>query len=125
MPRMTREQYAAYIARREPPTQARMVLTDIDLEEDLHNFIIGWCKRQDPPVPYGHARMDKKSSYTEGFPDFVLFLPGDRTLLVECKTEKGELEEKQREFANNAALVGHVVHVVRSYQEFLEVARFR
>ena len=105
------------------PKQPALIPTDDDAEGDLHDMIIAWTNRQDPAVVYGHARMDKKSTYTEGFPDFILLLPGGVTLLIECKVGANDLSEAQQIFISRAKHLGHEVKVVRSYQEFLTAVK--
>lgn len=122
MPRMTPSELYAYEAKRAQRQPALIPNAD-DAEADLHDFIIGWCRRQDPLVPYGHARMDKKSGYTVGFPDFVLLLPHNKTVLIECKTQAGTLSDEQTEFIGMAARVQHTIHICRSIPEFLEIVK--
>ena len=121
-PRMTSAEYAIYQANREPK-QAPLIPTQDETEGELHDMIESWCRRQDPPVPYGHARMDKKSTYTAGWPDFTILLPGGRLLLVECKSATGDLSEDQKIFKGHAESVQHEIHVVRSYPEFLMIVK--
>src|SRR4051812_17741532 len=109
-PRMSSAEYALWELKRQPK-QAKLIPTTDDLESELHDLIIGWCRRQDPQVPYGHARMDKKSTYTNGYPDFALLLPAGRLVLIECKTGKNDLDEDQQAFKFAASKVGHEVHV--------------
>ena len=122
MPRMSQQEYAAYQAKHEPK-QTSLLPTSDDLESELHEQIESWCRRQDPQVPYGHARMDRKSTYTPGFPDFVLFLPGPgrKTLLIECKAGDNDLSEDQAKFKAACEAVGHPVFIVRTYDQFLGI----
>ena len=105
------------------PKQTALIPTNDDLESDLHDMIISWCRRQDPQVPFGHGRMDKRTGRTPGEPDFYLMLPNEKLLLVECKTEKNDFSEDQQKFTDACHAVGHTVHLVRSYNEFLSVIR--
>ena len=118
----TTQQLADYQARTKP-VQPALIPTDDELESDLHEMIMGWCRRQYPPVPYIHSRMDKKSTATKGSPDFILLLPAGKTLLVECKTKDGALSDDQVAFASAAEAVGHKVHIVRDYPRFVELIR--
>lgn len=52
-----------------------------------------------------------------GSPDIIAFLPEGRVLCIECKTEKGRLSDKQKEFAEKLQKNGHIVAVVRSLDD--------
>src|SRR5690349_20186852 len=97
MPRMTATQYALHQAK-QSPVQPALIPTSEEMESELHEQIISWTRRQDPQVPYIHARMDKKSTITPGACDFTLFLSQGRLLLVECKTADGDLSDDQKVF---------------------------
>lgn len=56
---------------------------------------------------------------TPGEPDFVILAEGGRALLIECKTRKGKLSPEQRAIVAWANKLGHTVHVVRSFGEFI------
>lgn len=107
----------------EPPKQAALIPTEDELESVLHDQIVAWTRRQWPVVPFIHARMDKRSTIGNGAPDFTLFLPGGRTLLVECKSKDGQLSDEQKLFSANAQAVGHKVHLVRGYDAFLNLVK--
>lgn len=121
--RFTSQWLAEREARNQPPEakQAKLDLAELRSEEDLHDMIISWCRRQDPQIPYGHGSMAHKTKRTAGEPDFYLLMPGGRLLMVECKTETGELSDDQKQFAASAVRVGHKVHLVRNYPEFLKI----
>lgn len=91
-------------------------------ESVLHDKIISWCRSQHPIVPYIHARMDKCSTIGEGAPDFVVCYRY-KVILVECKSRDGKLSEAQRIWSHLAAMQGCVVHVVRSFEQFLEIVK--
>lgn len=103
--------------------QAHFDIVELRTEEDLHEMIISWCRRQDPQIPFGHGRMDKKTGRTPGEPDFYLMLPGGRLLLIECKTETGDVSPDQKLFASSCKSVGHEVFIVRGYAAFLQLVR--
>lgn len=96
--------------------------SDAGRESILHDKIISWCRSQHPMVPYIHARMDQKSTVGEGVPDFAVCYAG-KTILVECKARDGKLSEAQRDWVHLASLQGVIVHIVRSFEEFLEVVK--
>lgn len=91
-------------------------------ESVLHGKIISWCREQHPIAPYIHARMDKCSTVGEGVPDFAICYRG-KIVLVECKARDGKLSEAQRNWSHLALRQGCTVHVVRSFEEFLEAVK--
>lgn len=110
-------------ARLEGP-QKREPVADgaVTKEIPLHNAIIDYCNSQWPRWRYRHCNPSKKSTDTEGCEDFTIFLPGNKTLHIECKTASGKLSDKQREWIKELEMLGHDVHVVRSFEEFLAAA---
>jgi hypothetical protein len=67
--------------------------------------------------------MDVPQTAGIGTPDFVVALPGGRTVWVECKTAKGKLTQPQAAWIAALNKVGHRAVVVRSMAEFLKVAQ--
>ena len=96
--------------------------SDIEHESELHEWIESWCKRQDPPVPYVHQRMDKKTTTAKGTPDFSLLMAG-QTIWIECKGPDGELSDEQKDFHAAADHQGIKVHTIWTIQQFVEVVR--
>lgn len=90
------------------------------LEGDLHQQIIAYCNSQWPKWKYIHARMDKKSTIQKGAPDFVIFLPG-RVCCVECKRPGEKPTQEQLAWAKEMEMLQHKVHVVTSFEQFLNV----
>lgn len=95
-------------------------------EYKLHEFIIAECKRRGWIV--FHGSMAHQTFRTKGEPDFVI-LAGEtdaawpRTFLIECKTKSTKLSSDQQAIHHWAKTLGHVIHVVRSEQEFLDVIK--
>jgi len=88
-------------------------------EMALHEQIMRHCESQWPKWKYIRARSDRQSTIAEGAQDFTIFLPAGRVLLVECKSKTGKLSPAQRDWAHEMSLLGHTVHEVRSFDEFL------
>ena len=88
-------------------------------ELPLHDEIIRHCNSQCPRWKYIHARTDQKSTIGVGVHDFTIFLPGGRVLCIECKTRLGKLTPEQLAWKLEMEMLGHAVHVVRSFQEFI------
>lgn len=128
---MSRADYDAYLIRE----QARKPASEGDQEmareavlretgpDGLHSAIIRHCRAQWPPWKYIHSRTDQRSTVDLGVADFVILLPGGRTVYIECKTKTGKLSEDQMGWALQAKMLGHIVHVVRSMPEFLEIVK--
>ena len=70
-----------------------------------------------------HGSMAERTCRTLGEPDFVILADGGRVLFVECKTKTGKLSPAQAALKFHAEKLGHTVHVVRSLEQFLEVAK--
>ena len=89
-------------------------------ESSLHEQIITECKRRG--WIYLHGAMGSRTRRVVGEPDFVLMLDGGRTLYIEVKSKVGKLRPEQAAIAHQAAGLGHTIHVVRSMEQFLELA---
>jgi len=106
-----------------PPPVLAAPRSAVEEEEELHNQIIAHCRRSD--WLYFHGSMAHKTKRVAGEPDFQLLLPGGRFLLVECKSKTGELSPAQKLVKDHAARLGHTVHEVRSFEEFLKLTQLR
>ena len=80
-------------------------------------------KRASGECEFINPAMCRKSELPIGWPDFSIFLPGGRVLLVECKTATGKLRPEQTETKSRMDAIGHEVHIVRKIEEFLAVFR--
>lgn len=58
-----------------------------------------------------------------GFPDAIVLYSGGRVLLIEIKAPKGTLQDKQIEMHFTLNLMGFIVVIVRSLDEFREIVR--
>lgn len=88
----------------------------IEDESELHNQIIDYCNSKG--WGYLHGSMAARTHRTLGEPDFVILAHGSQLRLVECKSKNGKLSNYQQAFIAQAKRNGHVVHVVRSVEEF-------
>lgn len=89
-------------------------------ESDLHEQIFAECRKRQW-IAF-HGSMAERTHRTEGEPDFLILCQGGRQLLVECKSRKGKLSPAQLAIKTWASQLGHTVHVVRSFEEFLIIA---
>jgi hypothetical protein len=120
----TNAEYQAYLARSQ--SQRKEVLgigQPVTRERDLHDQIIDFCNSKFPRWKFIHARMDKRSTVAVGSQDFTIFLPNGRVLCVECKRKNEKPDQDQLIWHKEMEMLGHVVHVVRSVEEFVSVTK--
>ncbi len=94
--------------------------TGVVKEADLHEEIFAECRRRGWIAL--HGSMAERTCRTLGEPDFVILADGGRVLFVECKTRTGKLSPAQFALKHHAEKLGHTVQVVRSLDEFLQIA---
>ena len=92
-----------------------------DSEKELHAQIICECLRHDWYVV--RSAFHKPSTTGAGVPDFIIALPGARTLWVECKVAKKKLSPEQESVGNWLVKDGHEFYTVRSLFEFRQAAK--
>jgi hypothetical protein len=98
------------------PCAAKDSPTEKELQAHIANLLNQRC------IFHLRSRMDKKTTLPCGMPDFFIFLPSGRFLAVECKVEGGRLSDDQkRVFDRFWAYTGHVVHIVWTFQQFVEL----
>jgi len=90
-------------------------------EARLHEEIFDECRRRGWIAL--HGSMAERTHRTQGEPDFVILADGGRVFFVECKSRTGKLSPAQAALKFHAEKLGHTVHVVRSLEEFVEVAK--
>jgi hypothetical protein len=126
MPRMTEQQFRDYQARMSGMNQSRAQIQINDLanastdESELQEQIIAEVRRCGGWVDY--SRMDLPTTRPRGSPDLYCFLP-ERLLIIECKTKTGKQTPEQLGVAMMLEKLGHKVHVIRSFTEFLDLCR--
>ena len=106
--------YAARLARENPQPSSS---PGVDRESDLHAQIFDECRRRGWIAL--HGSMAERTHRTAGEPDFVIL--GTKIYLVECKTRIGKLSIAQQAMIAHAAKLGHTIHIVRSFEEFLNI----
>lgn len=92
-------------------------------EEGLHNQIIEHLRNKGWMYFHGPTMGGRRTQRTVGEPDFTILADNGRTLFIECKTATGKLSTEQQGMIAWAAKLGHTVHVVRSFEQFLEVVK--
>jgi hypothetical protein len=118
---MTAQEYADYLARQVPKlTWPRPVATYLP-ERNFHDHILQECRARQWIAL--HSRMDQRTGRSLGEPDFIILADAGRVFFIECKSAKGKLSTQQQALHAWAAKLGHKVHVVRTFAEFLEVVK--
>lgn len=92
----------------------------VEREIPLHNKIIKWLDSQHPRWKYIRARSDRESTIAVGAQDFTIFAPVGRTICIECKAKGGKLSTDQRIWRKEMEMLGHTVHTIWSFEEFLQ-----
>ena len=82
-----------------------------DIEEELRR--LRWY--------YVHSRMDKKTTTQLGVTDFIIAIPGGKTLWCEAKAKGKKLTIEQNITRHILSAAGHWHEVVFSKSQFLEV----
>jgi hypothetical protein len=94
-------------------------LSGVGREADLHAQVFDECRRRGWIAL--HGSMAERTCRTLGEPDFVILADAGRVLFVECKSRSGKLSPAQAALKHHAEKLGHMVHVVRSMEEFLRI----
>lgn len=89
-------------------------------ERQLHHQILAECARRGWICL--HGSMAHKSKRTLGESDFCCLLPGGAVIFIECKAGKAKLSTEQQAMAAWMRKLGHQMHVVRNFAEFLQIA---
>jgi len=122
MARFTESEYQAFLIRQRG-LQASPVVTEcvdaVAVESDLHDQISAYCKSKGW-IAF-HGSMAHKAMRTLGEPDFTILADNGRVFLIECKTKTGKLSPEQLGLQLMAERLGHTIHVVRSFAEFLNI----
>lgn len=90
-----------------------------DRESKLRDQILAFCDSQRPRWKVVWARSDKRSTLPVGAHDLTIFRSGGRTTCIELKTASGKLDTDQTIWKHEMESLGHTVHVVRSWPDFL------
>ena len=110
----------AYEARRKVNSERLEVLEGCEKEKELHEHIRQECLRRGWMA--FHGSMAHRAYRTPGEPDYVILCHERSLLMVECKTRTGKLSTEQLGVAAWAAKLGHQIHTVRSFDEFIQLA---
>lgn len=100
-----------------PEIQARQA---VKLEKELHAQFEQWLRMKG--IPFGTSRMDRKSSFSVGWPDYTLCING-RAVFCELKCGANDLDPDQIAVRNALVAAGAVYRVCRSLLECIETVR--
>jgi hypothetical protein len=92
----------------------------VRLERELQDQIAGYLRLKE--VTFGLSRMDRKTTYTVGWPDFSFVLNG-RACFLEAKLPGKEPTDEQWEIIGALTAAGAFVRVVYSLAEAVEAFR--
>lgn len=112
--------YAAILVRLNK-NQIREAVDPVDDESDLQEQCIKECRRRGWFVVW--SRMDLPTTTPMGTPDLTIFASDGRVLLVELKAKGGKLRTKQQAVKAMLEHLGHTVHVVWNFNEFMEAIK--
>lgn len=117
---VTQTQYVEMLSRLSKCCATREKPADATQDEsDLQGQIISHCRAKGWYVAY--SRMDRKTRVPKGMPDLIIFRGQGTVLVVECKSKTGKLRPEQLGVKIQLESLGHTVHLIRSFSEFLGV----
>jgi hypothetical protein len=116
---MTTAELQAFLARRQAKAPQPTGQADEGAERDLHQKIMDECDRR--RWLNFHGAMNKATHRTCGEPDHVILADRGRVFLIECKSKSGKLSMAQLAVFAQAITLGHSMHVIRSFREFLQL----
>lgn len=117
---MTQAEVNAYNARQNKG-QSLPQFEGVTDESQLHSEIYDECRRRGWIAL--HGSMSQRTHRTAGEPDFVILADKRKTILVECKSRSGKLSLDQVSMQAHALKLGHEIHVVRTFGQFLEYVK--
>ena len=90
-------------------------------ESDLQKKIVAWAELKGYPCLSFRQSRKAEKFLLPGYPDITLFLPAGRVILLELKSEKGALREKQKELGIIFLHLGYQWYCIKSFKRFLEI----
>lgn len=83
-------------------------------EHTLRRSVTAWLTAEERAGRLLFAKLHGGAMSRAGLPDYVIFLHGRVTLLIELKAGGGEMTHLQTHIANKLLVLGHSVRVCRS-----------
>lgn len=126
MTRWTEDQLDEYMAKRDriSPLPSRKDLDEPDEgpESKLQAKIVKWCKDWGRPCQSNRQTARARTILTPGWPDITIIQSNSKVLFLELKSAKGRISPEQCQIKLMFMALGHEVHEVRSYKQFLTIA---
>ena len=117
MSRFSSDWLKSYLAKQFRPEQAPSTGA-VEDESQLHSEIIEYCISKG--WLYFHGSMAHRTRRTPGEPDLTIVASEGRVFFVECKAKGGKLSSDQAEVMAWAQKLGHTIHLVYSFEQFLD-----
>ncbi len=89
----------------------------VQAEKELHRQLEQWLRLRE--IPFGTSRMDRKSSFTVGWPDYTLCIKG-YAVFLELKTGSNDLDPEQVVIKDALERAGAIYGVCRSLAQCIE-----
>jgi hypothetical protein len=83
-------------------------------EKELHGQIVKLLRAH--RIPFGNARMDRRSTLAVGYPDFTFPFRG-RFVAWEAKVGKNDLTPEQEAFRDMIVAQGGAYRVIRNFED--------
>lgn len=120
MPNMTPQQLREFEARMHGINRTAKTTYEAETDESvLQDTIISECRRRGWWVDY--SRMDLPTTRPKGAPDIYIFADRKRFFAIETKSKKGKLRPEQLGVQIALENLGHTVHIIYSFAQFVEL----
>lgn len=86
----------------------------IKSEKELQGYVAAFLRFEG--IAFCHARFDRKSTMTVGWPDFTFAFNGI-PIAFECKSESGKLSKEQEKCHENMRANGWRVYVITNMEQ--------
>ena len=90
-------------------------------ESDLQDRIVDYCRSKMWFVVF--SGMHRRTSTPVGTPDFVIYADDGRVFTIETKSKTGKQTPEQLGVQLMLEKLGHKYHLVRSFDQFLEIVK--
>lgn len=122
MPNMSEQQWRDYNARMNGIMRSPIKCHDcVENESDLQDRIVAYCRSKMWFVVF--SGMHRRTSTPIGTPDFSIYADGGRVFTIETKSKTGKQTPEQLGVQLMLEKLGHKYHLVRSYEQFLQVVK--
>lgn len=95
----------------------------VEREGTLRKQILEWCGQRWPVWKVVTTRTDQRSTLEVGCADMLVFGPFPMVLILELKSKTGKQSGAQLSWECQMRALSWPTHVIRSFEEFLALAR--